>query len=256
MNTADNIGERLQRARESRGLSLRDAANRTKLSIDLLTAIERNDFDSLPPGMYRKAYIRTFATEVGLDPNAVGTEYSKLVETSHDPFATEGQTHQDQVAQQLTAPPVWSTKTIALFAVLAAVWFILQSWHVPLAVPDDPTADTVNARAPLESSAFVPVALLPAAITSGLATSAVSIQIQASDWCWVAAEVDGRRVVYRLVKAGERLVIEADRLISLRLGDAGAVTLSINDGESRLAGQPGEVVQFEVTARNALRSEL
>src|SRR5688572_15490370 len=64
----DDIGARLRRAREQRRWSLPDVAKRTKLSIDVLQAIERNDFASLPGGMFRKAYVRMLAVEVGLDP--------------------------------------------------------------------------------------------------------------------------------------------------------------------------------------------
>jgi cytoskeleton protein RodZ len=54
---SSDIGGRLRRAREHRGLSLRDVAARTKLSIPVLQAIERNDFARLPGGMFRKAYV-------------------------------------------------------------------------------------------------------------------------------------------------------------------------------------------------------
>jgi cytoskeleton protein RodZ len=72
---ADDVGGRLRRAREQRGLSLRDAAHRTKLSIFALEAIERNDFGRLPGGMFRRAYVRTLAAEVGLDPGELASEY-------------------------------------------------------------------------------------------------------------------------------------------------------------------------------------
>ena len=74
------IGGRLRRARVDRGLSLDDAADVTKLSIEILRAIERNEFDRLPPGMYRKAYLRTLAAVVGLDPDEIAAEYARLFE--------------------------------------------------------------------------------------------------------------------------------------------------------------------------------
>ena len=70
-----DIGGRLRYARKQRGLSLHDAAGRTKLSISVLQALERNDFESLPRGIYRKGYLRSLAGEVGLDPTALAAEY-------------------------------------------------------------------------------------------------------------------------------------------------------------------------------------
>src|SRR5688572_10889175 len=82
----DDIGGRLLRAREQRGLSLRDTAQRTKLSISVLQAIERNDFASLPGGMFRKAYLRTVAAEVGLNPNEVAADYCAQFEPPVEPL--------------------------------------------------------------------------------------------------------------------------------------------------------------------------
>ena len=85
MPVRDDIGGRLREAREQRGLSLPDAARRTKLSIHVLQAIERNDFDSLPGGMFRKAYVRTLAEEVGLNPNELAADYRARFEPSAEP---------------------------------------------------------------------------------------------------------------------------------------------------------------------------
>jgi hypothetical protein len=72
----------------------------------------------------------------------------------------------------------------------------------------------------------------------------------ASDWCWVAAESDGERVLYRLLEPGEHVVLEGERRIALRLGNAGSVTVSINDGPSRSPGVNGQVVELELTPDN------
>lgn len=77
---AHDIGARLRQAREQRGLSLRDLAGRTKLSIIALRAIERNDFGALPGGLFPKAYIRMLADELGLDAPALAREYVEQFE--------------------------------------------------------------------------------------------------------------------------------------------------------------------------------
>jgi hypothetical protein len=64
----------------------------------------------------------------------------------------------------------------------------------------------------------------------------------------VALERDGERVVYGLIEPGTHVVVEGRRQISLRLGDAGAVRLSVNDGPSRTPGRDGEVVELNVTS--------
>ena len=62
------LGERLRRAREARGVSLRQVANVTRISVRALEAIEQNDRSRLPGGIFTRAFVRAYATEVGLDP--------------------------------------------------------------------------------------------------------------------------------------------------------------------------------------------
>jgi hypothetical protein len=76
------------------------------------------------------------------------------------------------------------------------------------------------------------------------------IKIAATDWCWAAADSDGERVLYRLVAPGEEVTLEGRRAIALRLGNAGSVTVSINEGDSRRPGRVGEVVEIVVTPDN------
>lgn len=67
---AIRVGLRLRDAREARGLSIRQVSEATRLSVRVLTALEEHRPDELPPGIYRRSAVRTFATEVGLDPEA------------------------------------------------------------------------------------------------------------------------------------------------------------------------------------------
>jgi hypothetical protein len=79
-------------------------------------------------------------------------------------------------------------------------------------------------------------------------SAGVSVALRARSACWISAEADGERVLYRLVEPGEQVMLSAERAIRLRLGDAGAVMLSINEGPSRSFGEPAEVIDLEFTA--------
>src|SRR5437764_4068770 len=63
-----DFGGKLRDARERRGISLRQIANATKISVAALEALERNDFSRLPGGIFSRAFVRAYAIEVGLDP--------------------------------------------------------------------------------------------------------------------------------------------------------------------------------------------
>ena len=63
-----DVGAWLREARERAGLSLRQIADSTKLSVTTLNLLERNRVSQLPGGIYRRAIVRSYAAEVGLDP--------------------------------------------------------------------------------------------------------------------------------------------------------------------------------------------
>ena len=57
----ESIGTRLRVAREQSGLSLRQIADATKLSVRALDALERERIAQLPGGIYRRAIVRAYA---------------------------------------------------------------------------------------------------------------------------------------------------------------------------------------------------
>src|SRR4051812_41391280 len=63
------VGARLREAREKRGVSLRQIANTTRISVMSLEAVERSDLSRLPGGIFTRSFIRAYAEEVGLDPD-------------------------------------------------------------------------------------------------------------------------------------------------------------------------------------------
>src|SRR5262245_37429633 len=73
--TAGSVGAKLRDARERRGVSLRQIANATKISIAALEALERNDISRLPGGIFSRAFVRSYAIEAGLDPEATIQEF-------------------------------------------------------------------------------------------------------------------------------------------------------------------------------------
>src|SRR5258708_37460225 len=65
-----DFGARMRQAREQRGVTLRQIAERTKISVAALEALERNDISRLPGGIFSRAFVRSYANEVGLDAEA------------------------------------------------------------------------------------------------------------------------------------------------------------------------------------------
>jgi cytoskeletal protein RodZ len=62
-----SLGAQLKAAREAKGLSLAEMQTQTKIQIPFLQAIEADDLEALPGDFYARAFIRRYASAVGLD---------------------------------------------------------------------------------------------------------------------------------------------------------------------------------------------
>src|SRR5215467_8554422 len=73
-----NFGATFKKARESKGISLGQIANQTRISTRFLAAIENEEFQLLPGGIFNRGFVRTFAEAVGLDPDQAVADYERL----------------------------------------------------------------------------------------------------------------------------------------------------------------------------------
>jgi len=67
---AADFGGRLRALREARGVTLRDIASTTNNSVAQLEALERNEIGRLPGGIFLRAIVRSYAQEIGADPES------------------------------------------------------------------------------------------------------------------------------------------------------------------------------------------
>ncbi len=74
------LGETFKQERESRGVSLREISDATKIAVRYLEAIEQNHFDALPGGVFSRGFIRAYAAYVGLDEKRAVADYLSLIE--------------------------------------------------------------------------------------------------------------------------------------------------------------------------------
>lgn len=69
------IGEVLRLARINQGLSLEELQRKTDIQLDMLEALESDDFDKLPSPFYARSFLRKYAWAVELDENIVLDAY-------------------------------------------------------------------------------------------------------------------------------------------------------------------------------------
>ena len=108
-----DFGAKMKRLREERGVSLRQIADATKLSVSALEALERNDISRLPGGIFSRGFVRSYAIEVGLDPEQTVRDF--IGQFPHD-SVTIGSPH---APQERRTPRRRRASAVAIVALVA-----------------------------------------------------------------------------------------------------------------------------------------
>ena len=102
-----DFGSMLKAAREQRGVSLRHISSTTKITVAALEALERNDISRLPGGIFSRSFVRSYALQVGLDPDATIerfiTQFPELAMTAAHAAAEQQEEEEQHDSNQQTA---------------------------------------------------------------------------------------------------------------------------------------------------------
>ena len=247
-----DFGGKLRLARERRGISLRQIAASTKIPMAALEALERNDMSKLPGGIFSKAFVRSYAIEVGLDPDETAREFLDRFHSGRvgDMAASPAASGEESTfeAQQRIAGVVLKLVLISVPLIGVVLYFSMRSR--PAARPVVPELSTsvpppVDSRAPLAQQA-APGSAVPA-LPSAVAARTMTLELHPTGDCWVKLTVDGRPVLSRLMLAGEKDVRQIHDVAVLEVGDAGAFAFSVDGKPGKSLGQTGQIRTARIT---------
>jgi len=252
------MGERLRRAREARGWTLRDVSERIKVTRATIEELE-NDYVSFhDAGVYLRGYRQNYARLLGvrMEKKAPGTlPVQQLAAIRLTPRGNRIRTVMEGYSQAATY-----LLATALVVLSVVAWFqkplsVEKSANVALIQgqsADHPTS-VVQDQGPSEPIP-APLQALPAALTplhlggvqspslldADRANSTPNTEPSAGGWshltlaadadCWVEiTDASGRRIEYDLFRAGERREYRALGQLHVLLGNASAITMTVND---------------------------
>jgi cytoskeletal protein RodZ len=130
---AETIGELLRLAREERGVPLREVSDQTRISIHYLEAIESNDYNRLPGGIFNRSFVKAYARYVGYDEKKAVEGYTRYMRDQGDlgedvastPFHSKVYT--DTPATR--SPLLTVVLAIVILALLTAGALALLKWY-------------------------------------------------------------------------------------------------------------------------------
>jgi cytoskeleton protein RodZ len=334
-----DFGQNLRREREARGVALEDISRATKISVRLLQAIEDEEFERLPGGIFNVNFVRQYARQLGLDDERIVSEFRRLTappvetETPRSSLPPEWIARAAEQRAREREPRVWmaATVVVAAIAIGGAAYLIWSGRRAPAlerlsppaasaptpaapagipeptrpeglpadsaqslssrpstpeehapAVerpasaapqnPASPTAAAIQSRKPAPAAGAAPIheqtassPTQPAALSSGVTPAAdvssetpaetvwaeapVRVEIQATSIVWVGASADGQPRFQTTLRAQQTRRIAAQSSVRLRVGDAGALMVTLNGQPQPPIGPKGQVRTVILTAQ-------
>lgn len=248
-----DVGAALREARERRRISLEELARTTKIGLATLRALERNQVDHLPGGIFLRGFLRAYARQVGLDPEDTVRRYLAQFErppaaavatetAGTEPESTPLVHHDADIGESGRRAIPMRMLIVGLALALCAVAYIIT-----LREPRPPAESSQGA---VDQTEVATSGREAGAVLTSQSDTVVRLDIQTPGSCWISATADGRTVAYRLMQPGERHVIEARDHIVLRVGDPAAFTYRINDLPGRSLGRAGRAVTVRISSEN------
>jgi len=115
-------------------------------------------------------------------------------------------------------------------------------------VPANPPASPSTVTAPDTRATPPPLNPVPSSVRSTPAdVDGLMLELEARTDCWVGVTLDGDQRVERLLQQGEHLQVHARNAVILRVGNAGALSLTINGLATRSLGPLGRPVTIHMT---------
>ena len=238
----------LRQARERLGLSLRDVANRTRIRITILDAIENRDATRLPPPIFTRGFVKAYAREVGLDPEAMAARYAPAIEPAGAPHALRGHLAADD-RDGLSERESSSLVTAALIVVAGLVFVLTGPWKTA-SPPADNTAATTTVATAADTGGVGAAVATTGETRPAPRTLNMRIELAPRAECWVEATADGDRIIYKLLNTGDRYAIEGYEDLILRVGEPSALVYSIDGAQGRPLGPAGRPATVHITREN------
>ena len=233
---------RLRDAREKKGLSARQVAEATKLSVRAIESLERSALSELPEGIYRRSIVRAVAREVGLNADQLLADFT----AAHPDEFPAAQT-------VLIAEPAAASSSNRMVAIVSAALPMIAGllyFGAPIArtmFTEAPKAAIVEPRRidPVRAE-VVPVGGFVEASIPVARPVPVVVTLTISSRCQLRVGADGTEIIGRTMEQGETVPIELGDEILLLGDNASAVQFSINGQAGRLLGEPGDVLSTRI----------
>lgn len=247
------FGSTFKARREAKGLSLEQIATETRINTRFLQAIENDDFQVLPGGIFSRGFVRAYAEVLGMDMEKAVADFERI-SNYHEPVVLEG---------LRVSTPQPSKRNLMLYPIAAGVLilviiiFYLVTRDRPATANPDPPKSTVATPGTAASLPAAPAVAQPPPPPSPPPQKttqpkvALTLAVEVREPTWVRITTDGTSAVAgEILQRGATRRYTAQNSIYIAVGNAAGLSLRINDQPMRPLGRTGQVRSITITPAN------
>ena len=244
-----SFGRYLKAIRIEKGISLEEVSRETRIRMDNLLLIEKEDHDKLPAQVFMRGFLRAYAKAVGADDEEAVRRYVSSLQAFRESLRSEA----DFIRLSTKSWAHLFVSLGVLLCIIAASVFIISSIHGrPQAdfqanqqrVEDavDKTNHEVAITSPPDTDA-VPDSTC---VDSAVIPEKLFLRIVAVEETWMKVIIDSLNSTEYSLQPGNSLELEASSGFNLLIGNAAGVKLTLNDNPVNVPGKRGQVVNIEI----------
>jgi cytoskeleton protein RodZ len=244
---ARGIGARLRAARERRGLTVLQAAEKLHVDARVLEALETEDFASLGAAVYVRGHLRRYAELTGEPAEQLQELYSATAPPIRPDLTRIPRSETRERSSPLMLPALLLVVGVAL---AGALWWVMKLPGGAQPLPASPPAPLASGEAPAGSEATgasppgaaprdgTAPASAPASAAGGAADAGqarLELSFSAPSWVEVS-DARGQHLLQGLMPARSSRSLAGSPPLRLTLGNAPAVSVQLNGRGVPLAG--------------------
>lgn len=237
------LGELLRDEREKKGLSIKEIEAAISIRSFYINAIEEGNYNLVPGEVYLKGFIRNYANYLGLNGQEMVDLYRQSQKPGTPATLTVAPDTVETLAEKSEQPLKNNNKSgkwlmIGLLAVCVAgsAWWLLNS---PKQAAEPPQANKQIQTNPTSPSQPPAQPVIP---TPPAQTKPVVITAKYTEQCWTSVTADGNIIYEGTPLSGDTITWEAQKNITITVGNAGGVDIISNGQSVGKLGAKGEVV--------------
>jgi cytoskeleton protein RodZ len=234
------IGARLRAAREKKGLTVLQAAEKLHVDARVLEALEAQDFAALGADVYVRGHLRRYADLIGESPGELQELLGSSAQAARPDLTRIARSPAPRHSSALVLPALL---LVVGFAIAGLLWWALtlpgEKAH-PLAPPPGTAAGPPApgaAQEPAGSASGTPAHPASRGATPQAGSGRAQLDLKFSSESWVEiSDADGRRLLHGLFEAGSARTLYGTPPLRVVLGNSPAVVLQMNERPVTIEG--------------------